>query len=481
MTTLGELWSATRSCSGCDLRQRCKGPVPAQLVEGSELMFVAEAPGANENEKALPLIGKAGHFFDHLLGTINLSRSGISVSNAVKCMIGTSGATPKPESVGLCAPLWLEQELSLIQPRVVVAMGAVAARYLLGARYAGISMEECHGLPFYPEETERPFLVFCTYHPAAGFHDSSRLSASYEDFRDLRLLLDGKLVRPRDEYPHPDYRELVLRGDGKFDAASVLAAGTLNDGHISLDFETNERGGLYCWSFSTQPGAGRVVFHEDAKESSHELLKAVCENPDVLKIFQNLLGIDYQILHDELGLDLASYHDTMVRSYLLSWAPQGLKPLCRRRLGMEMNDYSDLVEAARRGWLHGRLGAILEQDWPLLPPPPNARQKKAWDLKAKVSRLRERGSVSAGFDLEAAWARLEAKIPAGLVSTMLGGGPPAFDLSLLPRAEVIHYSARDADATLRLWLAQEPVLRKWGMIDPAKGGDGKNGIAGLHG
>lgn len=428
-------------------------------------MAVAEAPGTNENEKAVPLIGKAGRFFDSLLASIDIQRRDISVSNTVKCMLGASKATPKPEHVALCAPLWLERELELVQPKLVIAMGAVAARYLLGTAHAEITMEEVHGLPFYASEIGRPFDVFCTYHPAAGFHDSAKLGAIYDDFRDLRLFLDGKLERPRDEYPNPDYAEVDLglwppKHIGEL--AARLSCIPQATPRIALDFETDQGGQLYCWSFSTQPGTGRVVFHHQDEQASAALLKALCENAQVLKIGQNWLGLDYQLVRD-LGINLVNFHDCMVRSYLLSWSPQGLKPLCRRRLGMHMDDYSDLVTRAKLRWLRERLGMILETEWPLLPPPQGTRQKKDWDLKKKVRMLLDKAVESPSYDLWSGWARLEKKIPEGLVGALVGE-PPQMDLSLLPREEVIRYSARDADGHLRLWLAQEPVLRSWRMI-----------------
>ena len=166
---------AAKSAAFADLRQRalacvkCPHLVTARknVVFGvgnieSELMFVGEAPGADEDEQGEPFVGKAGQLLTKIIETMGLSRNEVYIGNILKCRPDTPGQTagnrkPTPEEMTTCIP-FLHEQIDLIKPKVLVALGATAVEGLLG-KTIGITKlrgtwKEYRGIPLMP-----------TYHP----------------------------------------------------------------------------------------------------------------------------------------------------------------------------------------------------------------------------------------------------------------------------------------------------------------------------
>ncbi len=135
----------------------CVGSIDA------ELMFVGEAPGADEDEQGEPFVGKAGQLLTKIIQTMGLSRNTVYIANILKCRPDTPGQSagnrkPTPEEMQTCIP-WLHEQIDLIRPKVLVALGATAVEGLLG-KTVGITKLRGHwqvyrGIPLMP-----------TYHPA---------------------------------------------------------------------------------------------------------------------------------------------------------------------------------------------------------------------------------------------------------------------------------------------------------------------------
>ncbi|MFZ9853912.1 MAG: uracil-DNA glycosylase family protein [Limisphaerales bacterium] len=129
----------------------------------ARLMFIGEAPGADEDVQGEPFVGKAGELLTRILGAMGLQRSDVLIANILKCRPDTPGQTagnrkPNPEEMGTCLP-WLEEQINLVQPEVLVALGATAVEGLLG-KTVGITRlrgawQTYRGIPLMP-----------TYHPA---------------------------------------------------------------------------------------------------------------------------------------------------------------------------------------------------------------------------------------------------------------------------------------------------------------------------
>ena len=129
----------------------------------ARLLFVGEAPGADEDLQGEPFVGKAGELLTRMIGAMGLSRSDVYIANILKCRPDTPGQTsgnrkPMPDEMATCIP-WLHRQVDIIQPGAIVALGATAVEGLMG-KTLGISRlrgtwQQYRGIPLMP-----------TYHPA---------------------------------------------------------------------------------------------------------------------------------------------------------------------------------------------------------------------------------------------------------------------------------------------------------------------------
>jgi DNA polymerase len=136
----------------------------------ADLMFVGEAPGADEDEKAEPFVGKAGQLLTKIIETMGLRRADVYIGNILKCRPDTPGQTagnrkPTADEMATCIP-YLHEQIDLIRPRVLVALGGTAVEGLLG-KTAGImklrgNWKTYRGIPLMP-----------TYHPAYLLHNQA--------------------------------------------------------------------------------------------------------------------------------------------------------------------------------------------------------------------------------------------------------------------------------------------------------------------
>jgi uracil-DNA glycosylase family protein len=135
--SLAELSQAERDCTRCPLYKSATQAVPGEGRPGATLMFVGEQPGDQEDLAGRPFVGPAGRMFDHALEQAGIERSAVFVTNAVKHFKHEQRGKrrlhkrPNVYEVERCR-WWLSQELALVKPRCVVALGATAVRSLLG-------------------------------------------------------------------------------------------------------------------------------------------------------------------------------------------------------------------------------------------------------------------------------------------------------------------------------------------------------------
>ena len=160
----------------------------------SPLLFVGEAPGADEDEQGEPFVGKAGQLLTRIIQTMGFTRDSVYIANILKCRPDTPGQSsgnrkPTPEEMKTCLPYLLEQ-IDLIRPRILVALGATAMEGLFG-RPVPITKMRGHW------QTFRDIPVMPTYHPAYLLHNQS-LAAKREVWEDMLQVLE-RLGRPISE------------------------------------------------------------------------------------------------------------------------------------------------------------------------------------------------------------------------------------------------------------------------------------------
>jgi len=163
------------SCHACGLAQQRTQVVPGEGADDAEIVFIGEAPGYNEDRLGRPFVGPAGAFLDELLALVGLSRQSVYVANVVKCR-PPANRDPLPGEILACKP-WLDRQLDMIAPRVVVTLGRFSlARYLPNE-----SIGKVHGRPRQVDN----IVCFPMYHPAAALHQGSLRRTIEEDMQRL--------------------------------------------------------------------------------------------------------------------------------------------------------------------------------------------------------------------------------------------------------------------------------------------------------
>jgi uracil-DNA glycosylase family 4 len=180
-------WAALKSsasaCTACALHKARKQAVVGVGDEKAEWLFVGEAPGADEDERGEPFVGQAGKLLDNMLASIALQRGkNVYIANIVKCR-PPGNRTPEPVEAQAC-DAYLRRQFELIRPRLIIALGRVAAQNLLGIEATLASLRgrvhDYHGTP-----------LIVTYHPAYLLRNLVDKAKSWEDLCFARETMAG--------------------------------------------------------------------------------------------------------------------------------------------------------------------------------------------------------------------------------------------------------------------------------------------------
>ena len=164
-------------CRLCPLYRNILNKVPGQGDRQSPLMLIGEGPGQTEDEEGLAFVGAAGQLLTKMLAAIQLPRERVYICNVVKCR-PPGNRVPLPEEIDACR-IHLRIQTWLIQPKVIVLLGATAAKALLNPE---IRITRERGI-----WTERKGIwMMPTYHPSALLRDESKKPAAWEDMKSLR-------------------------------------------------------------------------------------------------------------------------------------------------------------------------------------------------------------------------------------------------------------------------------------------------------
>lgn len=199
---LKALYHEARGCVRCPLHQTRTRVVFGNGSANAELMFVGEAPGANEDRMGLPFVGAAGKLLDKLLGEIGLERGDVWVCNVLKCR-PPDNRDPHPHEIEACRP-YLEAQIELVEPSVICTLGNFSTKLLRGEP-TGIS--RLHGRAEERVIGSRAVRLYPLYHPAAALYTPATLDALRGDFlRIPELLAQGPPPQPApvEEMPELD-------------------------------------------------------------------------------------------------------------------------------------------------------------------------------------------------------------------------------------------------------------------------------------
>lgn len=177
---LTELATQIRGCVQCPLYASRTLAVPGDGPPSARVMLIGEAPGRDEDRCGQPFVGAAGRFLDQLLAGSGVDRGDLFITNTVKCR-PEKNRTPRKHEVDTCTSLYLFEQIELINPALIMVLGSVAAKKLLGVH----SVSEARGKVI--ECQNRKYVV--GYHPAASFYRDDMAANIRQDFDILRHAL----------------------------------------------------------------------------------------------------------------------------------------------------------------------------------------------------------------------------------------------------------------------------------------------------
>ncbi|HOX04842.1 MAG TPA: uracil-DNA glycosylase [Planctomycetota bacterium] len=161
----------------------------ADGAPGAELLFVGEAPGADEDASGVPFVGRAGQLLNKIIAAMGMKREEVYICNVLKCR-PPDNRTPLPGEAAECWP-YLREQIAIIRPRLICALGSPAARTLLGTeepigRLRG-AVHDFHGTP-----------LVATYHPAYLLRNPPEKAKVWEDMKMVLRLLGRPVPAPGD-------------------------------------------------------------------------------------------------------------------------------------------------------------------------------------------------------------------------------------------------------------------------------------------
>lgn len=438
------------------------GPVPCDLV------FVGERPGIQEARDGEPFTGRTSRDFnEHLLPSLGLRRDDVFLTNLEREYRAEGQEYSADERTRDHAEF--RDELEAVTPRLVVAIGAEATRFMLGS---DADLDEVHGILWRdPHHASR--LVFPTAHIAA-YTPELQARVQY-DFAQLHHVLYDDDVQPRtlwdDPYPRPTYLEI---SDPRWIASLT--------GTTCIHVDTEGIGGR-VWSvqFAVHPGTAYMI-----RATSRDTLLAffrwvIRDHPrivyhgslhdfGIMRELLQSLGIPIDVLYD------IEFDDTQIMAYLLQLEPIGLKPNCVRHCNMRMQDYTEVMGDAQILKAQDYLVGIFDKEQaeyavrqheafelinrtPLCDAAGNPKRTKDGGIRYRKTRVlptppRTPLHKAADRVLRSArpyqlWLDQTEDIQVGGYNRM-GGDIPLATLDDVDYATAKHYACRDADGTARV-------------------------------
>ncbi len=191
-TALEEIAAEVNACTRCRLHEGRTRAVPGEGHPDTEVVFVGEGPGMNEDRAGRPFVGRAGDLLVRMLGTVGWKRDDVFITNVVKCR-PPDNRDPEPDEIAACLP-YLQRQLAAIDPPLIVTLGRHSmSRFIPDARISQI-----HGTshPVDPATGAARAVVYAMYHPAAALRSSDVERQSFEDAAGIPgALLDARARR----------------------------------------------------------------------------------------------------------------------------------------------------------------------------------------------------------------------------------------------------------------------------------------------
>ncbi len=189
---LGRIADEVRTCTACRLHRGRTRAVPGEGHPDTEVVFVGEGPGQNEDQQGRPFVGAAGGLLEELLGRIGWRRDEVFITNVVKCR-PPGNRDPEPDEIAACSG-FLRRQLEILDPAVIVTLG----RFSLGTFMPGAKISSTHGTvrAVDPATGASSAVALAMYHPAAAFRQANLRDTLVADMANLpQVLLDARAAR----------------------------------------------------------------------------------------------------------------------------------------------------------------------------------------------------------------------------------------------------------------------------------------------
>ncbi len=424
----------------------------------SRLMLVSDYTGQEEAAKGRPLIGKTGKEHDAHLGRNGFYRRDFYTTNLRKVHVPGS-PPPTPGELAHWGPI-LDNEVELVQPKFIMALGTHAVRHFLGQ---SANLEAIHGIPHKLTHVDREVVILPGYHPASHHFTPDALQFIVYDYARAAAAIRGLIPTdsPVDQYPQPKYTDGDDRDLERYADCDAL-------GYDTEGVPGDE------WSFQVtgRMGEGLVL-----RRSHPRFAKFL---PRFRKLVKGKRLVGHNQLYElemfrAMGLDLLDlslkvrFWDTMMAAYVTAMEPQSLKNLARRHCGMVMKDYMDTVGDAGRTKQLDYLDHVMnDPSFPkpehrvernndgtvgLYKPQPVQQRAQAIWLDVVSGKKTKDGEL---IDPYKRWKEVDREIKKMVEKKY--GPMPLGTLADIPLEEAIYYAGRDPDATLRVYHHLKPMI-----------------------
>lgn len=192
LNALSELADSIKNCSRCPLGATRLNAVPGEGNVDTELMFVGEGPGYDEDRQGRPFVGRAGQLLDKMIVAMGLTREQVFIANIAKChpMVDPlhpekhgNDRAPNAGEIACCRK-FLEQQIAIICPKYIVALGGVAAKALISdAKSLGALRGQFYNLQLDTVQLPRPVKIIATFHPAALLRNPNWKKDAWKDLK----------------------------------------------------------------------------------------------------------------------------------------------------------------------------------------------------------------------------------------------------------------------------------------------------------
>ena len=184
---MSKIKESVEKCKKCGLSKTRKNPVIGDGSLDSEILFIGEAPGYNEDLQGRPFVGRAGKILDNLLESVGINRDSVYIANILKCR-PPNNRNPQKNEINLCIE-YLSKQIEIIQPKIIMPLGSFACSYIFekyGIKYDKIS--KIHGKLFQKNTLLGKLRIIPMYHPAVATYNPNIKKQLLKDFSIIKKI-----------------------------------------------------------------------------------------------------------------------------------------------------------------------------------------------------------------------------------------------------------------------------------------------------